>query len=395
MTALWKDLRTPVRAMLYLHWIYSFVGALTGVFIHIFFYQKFGSVSFNALAQALFFAGVILGFSGCGYIASLVRMNIKYGYPIAFFILGGSFLLLYGAVTKADAGWFMLLNGFGLGVYWLTLHTFELTETQNSERDSYSSLLSACDQVIEFVGPAVATLLLVLSGDVLKWGSYTLLFIVAPVFYLLGMGFLSPIRSYRPEPMVLADFVHALTDHKNQLAQVYMFSGSASYAFSKTAVPIAALVFFGSEKNVGMWNVSFSLFSVVALLVLARFREPENRLRFLLVTSVLFACIYALVAAWYVFAAYLIFSFVSIILKPLQRVSAHVIDLGTMETLGREGSDFFATMVFRDIALGVWRIVSLLLFIVLIHVFGEGEVAVRIGFLFLAGAMLLQYIGAN
>ena len=52
-------------------------------------------------------------------------------------------------------------------------------------------------------------------------------------------------------------------------------------------------------------------------------------------------------------------------------------------------------LFFRDTALGVWRIVSLLLFIALIHVFGEGEVAVRIGFLVLAVTMLLQYIGAK
>lgn len=389
-----RALRPSVKAMVYLAWLYSFVSALTSIFVQIFLYQQFGSVTFNIVGMMLYFLGCAVGFSLVGAVASWLRLNIKWGYLAGFFALSASFLWLYGDTTRADALLFMLTNGFGLGVYWVTLHTFELTETLNAERDYYSSVLSAGDQVVDLIAPALATLLIVLSERVFHFGAYTLLFIIAPLCYLSGLPFLRHIRDYRPSPIDAGDVRHFLYDRKNRHAQVYLFAGSATFAFSRVVLPIAAIVFLGSETNVGIVTTVFAVISAVVLMYLAKRRHSGNRLNFLFVTSSLLAGFMFYFAFRFDLAAFMLFSLAAVIVKPLQRVSAHVIDLETMETLGRKGRDFFATMIFRDAALGVWRITALGLFAAVVATVGEGAPALRLGLVLLAAATLLTYFGA-
>lgn len=390
-----RALRPPVRAMVYLHWIYSFVGGLTSMFVQIFLYERFGSVTFNIVGMMLYFIGCAVGFSLVGAIASWYRLNMKWGYAYAFVALCTSFLLLAGDVTKVDALAFMLANGVGLGLYWVTLHTFELTETHDHERDYYSSVLSAGDQLIDLAAPALATVLFFLSSTVLHWGSFALLFIVAPLIYLSGLPFFRRIRTYRPSPIDKEDLRHFFHDRKNRHAQLYLLGGSADYALKKVVLPIAAIIFLGSETNVGVFNAFFAVLSAVVLIGLSKHRHSGNRLRFLFITSMCSAAIALFLALRFDFAAFIIFSLLSVVLRPLLRVSEHVIDLETMETLGLKGRDFFATMVLRDAALCFWRVLVLVCFATIIFFVGEGAPAVRLGFTMLAGATLLTYFGAT
>jgi len=390
-----RALRPPVKAMVYLHWIYSFVGALTGMFVQIYLYQRFGSVTFNIIGLVFYFLGCALGFSLVGAIASWYRLDMKWGYVAAFVVLCVSFLFLYGNVSVRDALLFMFANGFGLGLYWLTLHTFELTETQNHERDHYSSMLSAGDQVIDLAAPAVATLLFYLSDDVFHLGSFALLFAVSPLIYLSGIPLFRAIRSYHPKPIDRADLRHFLHDRKNRHAQLYLFAGSANFVFSKLALPLAAIMFLGSAKNVGVFSTIFACLSVAALLVLSKYRHGESRMSFLFWTNASLALIAFFMALRFDLVMFIIFSLLGVVLRPLSRVSSHVIDLETMETLGKEGRDFFPTMIFRDVAFGFWRVLALLAFAGLVLVVGEGAVAVRMSFVALALSCVLLWVGAR
>ena len=390
-----NELRPPVRAMVYLHWVYGFVGAMTSVFVQIFLYQRFSSVSFNIVALAVYFIGCALGFSLVGALMAWWRINMKWGYLWAFVILCLSFLFLYGEVEKNDALLFSFFNGFGLGLYWVTLHTFELTETKNHERDYYSSVLSAGDQIIDLAAPAFATLLFFLSKDIFHLGSYTLLFAVSPLLYLAGIPLFRHIRTYRPSPIDRADVRHFLHDRKNRTAQLYLFAGSANFAFGRIVLPVAAIMFLGSETHVGLFNTVFAVISAIALIALSHYRHSGNRLRFLFVTAMATAGITLLFAARFDLIIFILFSLCSVVLKPLLRVSSHVIDLETMETLGIKGRDFFPTMILRDAAFGVWRVLALLLLLGLTSLVGEGENAVRLGLLFLAIATVLLYTGAT
>ncbi len=390
-----QELRPAVKAMLYLHWIYSMVGSLTGTFVQIFLYQQFGSLTFNTLGLMLYFIGCALGFSLFGALIAHYGGNMKWGYVAAFAFLCLSFLFLFGDVGRRDALLFLFANGVGLGLYWVTLHTFELTETKNEERDYYSSVLSTGDQIISLAAPALAVLLFFLSHNVFGLGTFTLLFVFAPLLYLSGLPLFRRVRDYHPRPITRADVRHFFYDRKNRHAQVYLFAGSANFAFSQMVLPIVAITFLGSETKVGVFNALFAVISAFALMWFSGHRHSGNRLRFLLLTSLASMAITLLLAAYFELTTFLIFSLLAVVVKPLQRVSAHVIDLETMERLGRKESDFFPTMILRDAVFGVWRVLALALLFVILSYVSTPEVGVRIGLVALAFSTGVAYFGAT
>lgn len=387
------SLRPPVKAMIYLFWIYVFAASLTGLFVQLFVYGKFQSIATNVIAMGVNFSGLMIGFCVVGWLYALLHINIKLGYVGSFILMASGFLFLYGEVSYLDAMLFMFVNGVGNGIYWLTIHTFELTETKNNEREFYSSMLSFGGLVVGLVAPLVGTLLLYLSEFVFHQ-TFTLLFLVAPIFYLFGLPFTSNIGNYRPRSMRMRDLRHFFTDRRNQFLQIYMAGDSLSFAWEASLIPIASLLLLHDAKNVGIFNSIFAVISAVVLLFLTRFRNEGNRLSFLALTTLLLSFFAILPALSFTLLAFVIYTLGSVIIKPLYRVSSHVIDLETMETLAHTDSDFYPTMILRDVSLWLWRIVGcIMLLVVIVYVRGDIE-TIRLGFLLMVVAPMVTLLGA-
>ena len=195
--------------------------------------------------------------------------------------------------------------------------------------------------------------------------------------------------------MDMHDLRHFFFDRANKRSQLYFLAGSMGYSFSKIALPVAAIIFLGSEKHVGIFNASFAVLSAFMVMFFSKKRHPKNRLQFLFYTSMIAGCATFFFALFFHLYVFIVYSLALLLLVPLLRISAHVIDLETMDALPREGKDFYSTMVLRDVALWFWRIVSLLTLAVIILIFGDGETAVRIALFGYALAHILGYIGAS
>ena len=351
-----KSLRPSVRSLVYLYWISAFTNSTVGVFTQIFLYQKFTSLALNITAAMVLYTGIMLGFSALGIAASIWRLNIKHGFLGSFMIGAIAIIYLLYTTNVTHAYIAMFLLGLGQGLFWLTVNTFELTETIDQERDVYSSLLNAGTQIFSLLGPASATLLILISHG-LGLGTYTLLFTTAPVVYLLGFFCFSSIRDYYPQLIGLADVRHYFTDRANQAAQLYTLGTGLQQLIGVTIPPLVTLFILGNVLRVGVYSTFFALFSALCLLIVAQYRTPENRLRVYGITT--FGLIMATLWLGYSFSfiALIIYTVVTAILSPLNRVSSHVIDLKAME-LGRQESDFYATMILRDFFLWVWRCVG-------------------------------------
>ncbi len=386
-------LRPPVKAMIYLFWIYVFAASFTGFFVQLFVYGKFHSIATNVIAMGVNFTGLMIGFCVVGWLYARLRINIKLGYVGSFILMATGFLFLYGDVSYRDAMLFMFVNGMGNGIYWLTIYTFELTETKNNEREFYSSMLSFGGLVVGLIAPLLGTLLLYLSEFIFHQ-TFTLLFLVAPIFYLFGLPFIANISDYRPHPIRMRDVRHFFTDRRNQFLQVYMAGDSLSFACEASLIPVASLLLLKDAKNVGIYNSIFAVISALMLVFLTRFRNEGNRLSFLALTTLLLSFFAILPAVSFTLIVFVIFTLGSVIVKPLYRVSSHVIDLETMETLAHADSDFYPTMILRDLSLWVWRMVGCsLLLIVTMYVHGDIE-TIRLGFLLMVAAPMLTLLGA-
>lgn len=390
-----RALRTPVRSLVYLFWIYAFSGSLLSAFTQIFLYQRFADVRLNVIATMLFFTGIVTGFFIVGLVAGWRSLNIKHGFLASFVVIGASVLyLLYGSGETA-AYTAMFAEGVGQGLFWLTIHTFELFETRDEERDFYSSLLTAGDRVFALAGPAVATALIWLSGAYLDWGEFTLLFTVAPLAYLFGFFCFAGVREYRPRPIEWADVWHFIVDRRNRAAQLYLLGSSMEHMFAYIIPPLIALLILGGPLLVGAYNTVFAVLAIASVLLIANHRTNDNRLVIFATATALIA--FAAVVLGFVFTlpALIFFTAVLSIVGPVRRVSEHVIDLETMESIGRPGADFYPTMLMREVSLWAWRMLAGFVLLFAVETWGTGPVFLSSGMYLTASIMLLTYLGAH
>lgn len=386
-------MRPPVRSLVFLYWIYSFAGSMVGVFTQIFLYQKFTSISLNVTATVVFYTGIMVGFCILGFLAAVWHLNIKRGFMWSFLTMGIAILYLLQTTTIAHAYIAMFLWGLGQGVFWLTVNTFELSETKDNERDFYSSVLNAGDQILSLIGPATATLLIWLSGTAFHLGTYTLLFTIAPAVFLLGFFCFSTIRDYRPKQIQRADVAHFFTDRKNQAAQVYTMGTGFRQTLGIIVPPLVILFILGTTLRVGIYNTFFAIFTAISILIIAQYRTASNRLKIYGITTIGLVLVTIYFGYAFSFVALVIYTIVEGILSPIQNVSSHVIDLGAME-IGRKESDFYATMILRDFFLWVWRSLGGIILLAIISFLDTEKIILTMGLYLLAVGLLITYLGA-
>ncbi len=393
MFARFKGLRKSVRALLSLYWINTLAAGIVGVFLQLYLYQRFTDISLNMIATLACYVGIMLAFCGVGYLASVFHINVKHGFFLSFLVTAAAIVYVPHTADFVHACLAMFAWGVGQGLFWLTGNTLELAETVDDERDYYSSMLSAGNQVLSLVGPALATVLIWLSGSILGWGTYTLLFIVAPALYLLGLFSFAYLRDYRPPPVEWADIRHYFSDRKNQFAQLYTFGAGIQQVLGTTIPPLAIFFILGTALRVGVYDTLFALLSVVCVLAIARYRTPNNRLQIYFLTTLGLI----LITIWFgyelTFIVLVVYTLLSAVLDPLNGVTAHVIDMAAME-IGRKETDFYATMLLRDFFLWVWRSVGGIGFLFLLQFVHTQRDVLSLGLYLIAVGFAINYVGA-
>ena len=386
-------MRTQLRSLIFLFWVYSFVSRAVSAFSQIYIYQMFDSVQLNIIAAMATFTGIMIGFSIYGAIAAQFRLNAKYGFLLSFIFTALGLILLPLASDVPEACGAMTVRGIGAGFFWLTIHTYELMESRDHERDIYSTFLSAGDQIITLASPAFATLLIWLSHH-LGLGDYTLLFLTTPPIFLLGLPSLGALKDYRPEPIGGHDLVHFVADRRNQAAEIYLLGGAASHILSSALIPLAAITVLGSALNVGGFNTVFAIAGALALLAVGSRRRPENRLLILGLSSIVLIALNLMLGYSLTIVTLIVYTIGTSIMQPISRVSQHVIDLKTMDGMAHDASDFYPAMILRDVALWVWRMAAAGLLLVFAGGVGTGREAISLGMYLIAGAIVVTYAGA-
>ena len=386
--------RRSLRSLIYLFWIYSFVTRAIGAFSLIYIYEMFNSVQLNIIAGIVFFTGIMIGFCICGVVAAWYSLNAKNGFLLSFLFTGLGLILLPLAHDVPQACGAVAIRGIGSGLFWLTIHTYELMETSDQERDIYSTFLSAGDQIVTLASPAFATVLIWISHR-LGVGDFTLLFLAMPPLLLLGLPALAALKDYRPAPIGRHDLVYFFADRRNQAAQIYLMGGAAAHILQLTLIPLASITVLGTALNVGGFNTVFAIAGAIALLAVGSRRRPENRLFILGLSSIVLVALNFMLGYSLTLAMLVVYTIGTSITQPIMRVSQHVIDLKTMDGMSHRASDFYPAMILRDVALWVWRTLAALVLLAFAGDATTGQEAISLGMYFIAGAIVIAYAGAR
>ena len=137
------------------------------------------------------------------------------------------------------------------------------------------------------------------------------------------------------------------------------------HALVYVLLPVIAILLLKTEMNVWLFEWIIWLFSTFLVIFISNKRKVENRIKIMWILSFLIFVNFTIFVLNFNLVWYIIFTLIGLLLNPLYRVSEHVFDLKLMTTIKAKWSDFFPTMIFREIVLSIWSFTIIGIFIYL------------------------------
>ena len=353
------------KSMVYLMWIYGVWVIITTIFINIYIFQLNDSYVEVIIYNMLFYTSTFLWFSGVGWYMWYKQKDIKNMYYIGYVLFILSFVILF-VFSQHTLGVyiFSVIYAFWNGAFWNAVHSQELKNIKDKNRDFYSSSISAGMNLIDVLVPLLIAVVFYV-WDVFLFDGYTILFAILPLIYVLSFIFIHRIDSYIPDRVSYDDCKNFFNMKKYKFGHLYYFIWGVRNGLKAAVIWIVAIILLETEMNVWFFQWILALMSMFVVMHFSLKRHTENRLHYLATLSVLLFINFLIFSLYFSVIFFLIFSFVLIFLESLYRVSEHTYDLSLMDNVKTPTSDFYPSMLLRELVLYMGRILILILLLLL------------------------------
>jgi len=390
-----KKLPLSNKSMVYLMWIYNVWEIITWTFINIYVFKINNSLENILLYNTIFFTFCLIGFTFIWAIMSELGKNIKYMYYISYFLFILSFILLF--IFNSNLFWvnlFWVLFWLWTWTFWCAVHTQELKNIENKNRDFYSSSISAGSNIVSVVTPLLVAFLFYISWFY-KFDWYLVLFLVLPIIYVSSFLFIKEIDSYTPKKITREDIINFFDLSKYKYWHLYFLFTWFRQAMSGVIIATIWIVLLKTEENIWLFQAWLTFISTFAVIHLSHKRQEENRLKYYFRVIIAMTILYIIFWMYFWLLSYIIFSLLLLFIKPIFRVSEHVYDLSMMDNIKILDNDFYPSMLLREIILWIWRVISLgIIFILSIYFWFELTFILRIWLIIIWFSHIFLYIWA-
>ncbi len=386
-------LPTSNKSMVYLMWIYGIGMIITNIFVNIYIFQINQSFLDVVIYNILFYTSTFVGFSGIWWYMSYKWNDIKNMYYIGYFLFIISFILLF--VLSGDIKGvyiFSILYALWNGAFWNWVHSQELQNIKDKNRDFYSSSISAWLNIIDIITPLWIAVIFYLS-KVLVIEGYTILFWFLPLVYLLSFIFIYRIDSYIPSSIDYKDLRNFFCMRKYKFGHLYFFIGWLKTGFKSVILAIISITLLKNEINVGILQWLLAFISSFVIVHFSFKRNSDNRFYYLTIIGIFSFINLIIFTLFFNITYFIIFSLISIFLDSMYRVSEHTYDLSLMDNIKTGESDFYPAMVLREVLLWWWRITALvLLFCISLYSWFAIENILKIGLTLMGITFLIKIV---
>lgn len=349
--------------MLALMAIAQFADQIVLLFMEIFVFMETDSLSALAVYNAFYFGGVAIGFVIWGFIMAQLQISMRFNYLRSFAMYFLSFISLI--FLPHDFNYllvFAVLNGLGMGMFWIGHHSYEMIYTDSkTDRDFYSSMQQSAAQTITIASPLIATLTFIISEKVLHIETFKLLFYTLPFIYLLAIPFLWRMPDYIPKRISLKEIKELFFSKKLKRVRHYIASTSIAWPAYVVIAPIIAIAALNTVINVGFLQTAIGIISLIFVIFLSHIRHEGNRLKILFRGMLIYMVAYAILALWQLGPLpYVIASLIFVFNRPIYRVSEHLIDLHSIELMKDVEKNFYPGLLYRDMIIGSIRLTTII-----------------------------------
>lgn len=363
-----KKLPESNKAMVYLMWIYAVWALIAFTFVNIYVFKIHNSFKDIILYNINFFTFWFIWFSILWFLMNIYNKNIKNMYYISYFLFTLSFICLF------IFNWNLIWAYIFWSLYWLwnwsfrcAVHTQELKNIKDENRDFYSSSISAWRNILQIITPLLISLIFYVTS-IIKIDWYLILFILLPILYLSSFLVINKIESYTPKKITLSDLKNFFDFKKYKYWHLYfLLWWWFIRSLEMVLIPIISIVMLKTEINIWLFQWIITIISTYVVIKLSFKRNEHTRLKYFFI--ICFLLFISNVAMWIYFnlTIFVFFSLAAIFLNPIFRVSEHVYDLELMDYIKIWEHDFFPAMLLREFVIWIWRISALLLLYILLE----------------------------
>lgn len=360
------------KSMIYLMWIYDIWAIISSIFINIYVFKINNSLGDIIYFNIFFLTFSLIGFTYIWFLMSIFKKNIRNMYYVSYilFILAFTFLFFY----NWNLIWvyvFWVLFWLWNWAFWCAVHTQELKNIENKNRDFYSSSISVWQNIVSVLVPLLVAFLFYIS-KIYKFEWYIVLFLGLPMVYIISFFFVKNIDVYIPKKVTKVDIKNFFDLSRYKYGHLYFFFTWFRQSIIWVILSVIWITFLKTEENIWLFQAILTFISTFSIIHLSHKRNEKNRLKYYLLLSLLMMLLYIWFWIYFWLISYLIFSLLLLFVKPIFRISEHVYDLSMMDNIKTKENDFYPAMLFREIILWVWRM-SWLLFLLVIYYFSWFE----------------------
>lgn len=383
-----KKLPSSNKSMIYLMWIYNAWWIVISVFINIYVFSLQKSIIDVLIYNSIYFSFTSIWFIGVWSIMSILGKNIKnmYYFAYSFFILG--FLTIFLVNWYTWIYLFASIYWLWFWMYWCAVHTQELVNIKDKTRDIYSSIIWTWKNIITIFMPLFISGIFFVVWKNFDFSPYLVIFLILPFIYMVSFIFIHNIWDYKPNKVNFSDFRYFFDLKKYLFWQLYFMFTWMYQALLWSIFPIIAITLLKTEVNVWLFEWIISFLTIFIIIFISNKRNQNNRVKIMWILSILLFINIIIFSFNFNIVWYIIFTLISLVLRPLYRISEHIFDLKLMDTIKIKWSDFYPTMIFREVSLFLWRLIMLIVLFFMINNNIDIEEILRL-WLFLTGSIIL------
>ena len=238
--------------------------ALVNIFIPIYLYRQFGSISLVFIFFAVYhFSVVLLAYPVAGVIR---RIGLDYGGVIGGLFKVGFFALLLASKTYSWLIWpAAVIWGLGVLFTWLVHHYYLAADSGKVH------LFGRKVATINLIDRWLLALVPIAGGMMLDWGGFQLTFVVAGIFLgISGLPLLLDKFNQKNMTLNFNETVEGVADPSTRKVWLALFSAGVATEVVATVWPIYLFLLVRNYTKIGLIQTGGLLLSSVVLLWLGR-----------------------------------------------------------------------------------------------------------------------------
>lgn len=373
--------------------IYALVGPVIDTFVSAYIMRSSNDPTKVVIYQLTIYTGIPLTFVLNGFL--LRHFNIRKLFSAGMMLSGVSMLAMMSlkSLDNLGIGVAGLIMGMSFGFYWANRDTLVLGVTNDSNRNYYYGLETFLYTTIAVVMPfAIGWFIHYESRIANVHGAY--LTIVGIAFCVTILASIICFRGTFSNPPATRFVYFRFHPLWNRLLVLALLKGLGQ-GFLVTAPSMLIMTLLGDEGSLGTAQTIGALVAALAMYILGRLTNPDDRLKIFAAGLVLFLLAALSNAILYSATGVVLFMLFLLVAKPLLDLAYFPIQFRVIDIVKQlERRSEFSYILNHEFGLYVGRFSGAAAFLLLAYSFSTG-IALRYAILLIAAAQMLSILVAR